>query len=80
MIALLARKLALTLLLALLVVMLLEQFNPEPPEMLMDTGLFHHAQRGIPDNARPILQRCYPVEPASNDALAAIGLEQEPVT
>jgi hypothetical protein len=60
MIALLARKLALTLFLALAFVALLEQFNPAPPRMLVDTmrpGLFHHAQRGIPDNARPILQR-----------------------
>lgn len=40
MIALLARKLALTLLLALAVVALLEQFNPAPPQLLMD---FHRA-------------------------------------
>lgn len=40
MIAMLLRNLALTLLLALLFVALLEQFNPAPPQLLVD---FHHA-------------------------------------
>lgn len=66
----------------LLVVALLGLGRSQRPEAAIQdtTRVFHHAQRGIPDNARPILQRCYPVEPASNDAVAAIGLEQEPVT
>lgn len=81
MIALLARNLALVLFLAFLVVALLEQFNPAPPPLLVDfhRAAFHRAQLGAPDDARPILQRCNPI--ASGDQpMAAIGLEQEPVT
>lgn len=82
MIALLARRLALMLFLAFLVVALLEQFNPAPPPLLVDfhRAAFHRALQPFPDDAHPVLQHCYPVAPQSDEPSVVIGSSQEPLT
>lgn len=66
MIALLARRLALTFLLALAVVALIEQFNPAPPELLM---AFHRAdyRRCVTIHNGPLIQRSTQRYPRRSD-------------
>lgn len=87
----LLRDLALVLVGALAGLALLEQFNPRPPAVVIAAGIVGMkpepaafaarpaAAPAYPDDARPVLQHCYPIAPASPIPTVVIGRREEPV-
>jgi hypothetical protein len=58
--------------------------SPRPQPAIQDTTVVHraslHRTQGIPDDAKSVLQHCYPVEPRSETPTVIIGSNQELVT